>query len=113
MVLTNLNFQGIFRNRDMPHDCYHNDGLIITFFCRGEYLNVNITNPTTNQHIILLETRNFSITNHNHNTGFIIHTNTQGNYNELRGKMFGQNDGIFFKLFIPNYGWRYFEKFRD
>jgi len=113
MELTNLNFQGIFRNSDMIPDCVHQDDLVINFFCRGNFLNINISNPFTNEHILLFETRNFSISNINNNTEFIIQTNTEGDYKELRGRMFGQNDGTFFKLFIPNYGWRYFEKLRD
>lgn len=113
MELTTLNFQGIFRNSDMIPDCVHQDGLVINFFCRGEILNINIYNQVTNENIVLFETNDFSISNYNHNTEFIIHTNTEGEYNELRGRMFGQNDGTFFKLFIPNYDWRYFEKLRD
>ena len=113
MQLSNSNFQGILRNIDMPHDCNHNDDIIINFFCRGNLLNINIYNSLTNDSILLFETYNFSISNDNHNTEFIIHTNTEGDCNKLRGKMYGQNDGTFFKLFIPNYGWRYFEKFRD
>lgn len=113
MELTNKNFQGIFRYSDMIPDCVHQDGLIINFYCRGNVLNINIYNPATNGSIGLFETDNFYVTNHNNNSEFKINTNIQGAYNELRGTMYGENDGTFFKLYIPNYGWRYFEKFRD
>lgn len=111
-MLQNTDFIGIFRNRPMIPDCIHDDSLDFYFYNRNGVININVRDGNDTK--ILFEGRNFEVRSFDNNDRFeidILDLDDNNPYKPLRGKMYMRVPiPISFKIFLNDYGWRYFEK---
>jgi hypothetical protein len=111
-MLEKSDFWGIYKSKPMPHDCFHEDGLEFYFFCNNNILNINMQDAEKSK--IIFEAVDFELVTEENSDKFQLQgENLESNdlHKVLNGKMFIRIPRpAGFKLYLEEFGWRYFEK---
>jgi hypothetical protein len=112
-MLENIDFMGLFRSQPMIPDCMHNDNLVFNFYNRNGGFNINVWDGN-NDPIILFAGHDFEVTSADNNDTFQItieELEENHPYKQLNGKLYIRVPAPRgFKLFLNEYGWRYFQE---
>lgn len=112
-MLENADFIGLFTSKPMIPDCIHNDNLEFYFYNRNGEFSINVRNGTDNPTMLFVG-NNFGVISADNMDTFQLNIEELDNdhpYKNIHGKLYIRvPEPRAFKVYLNEYGWRYFEK---
>ncbi|KRD58606.1 hypothetical protein ASE40_20015 [Flavobacterium sp. Root935] len=105
-------FTGIYLSKPMIPDCVHLDDYEFYFYNRNNHFNISIRENENSK--LIFDASTFEIISSENNDKFELIINeleNENKYKKIKGKMyFKVPEPRGFKIFLNEYGWRFFEK---
>lgn len=110
-MLVIQDFSGVFISKPMIPDCIHDDNYIFYFYNRNGEVNINVRSDNWDGKILV--NSDFDVISEDNNDKFSLLFDIAQNhpYKTILGKLYIKvPEPRGFKLYLNEFGWRYFEK---